>query len=99
VTVEESLRAALAAELAPIQVELAGLHAEMAVLRAAVDGLRQARPPGAWLTSDEAARHLGITRTALLKRVERGEVPAQRLGRRWRFRRRDLDALVGDVTR
>jgi excisionase family DNA binding protein len=70
---------------------------ELRELRAEVRGLRQDRPAatGALLSTEEAAAYLRVTPAALLKRVERGQVPGLRLGRRWRFRRRDLDALVG----
>jgi excisionase family DNA binding protein len=72
------------------------LH-ELRQLRAEVRELRAERRQGGGvlLTTEEAAAHLRLTSAALLKRVERGQIPAQRMGRRWRFRRRDLDALVG----
>jgi excisionase family DNA binding protein len=48
-----------------------------------------------WLTADEAAAHLGFpSRKALYAAVERGQVPAHKLGRRLRFRRAELDALL-----
>lgn len=49
-----------------------------------------------WLTADEATAYLGFpTRKALYAAVERGQVPAHRLGRRLRFRRAELDGLLG----
>jgi excisionase family DNA binding protein len=49
-----------------------------------------------WLTASEAAEYLRLPTTrALYKRVERGQLPAHRFGRQFRFRRRDLDALLG----
>jgi excisionase family DNA binding protein len=50
-----------------------------------------------WLTADEAAAHLGFpSRKALYAAVERGQVPAHRLGRRrLRFKLDDLDTLPG----
>jgi excisionase family DNA binding protein len=48
-----------------------------------------------WLTADEATAYLGFpTRKALYAAVERGQVPAHKLGRRLRFRRNELDALL-----
>ncbi|ABS26998.1 helix-turn-helix domain-containing protein [Anaeromyxobacter sp. Fw109-5] len=48
-----------------------------------------------WLTADEATAHLGFpSRKALYAAVERGQVPAHKLGRRLRFRRAELDALL-----
>ncbi|HEY3411771.1 MAG TPA: helix-turn-helix domain-containing protein [Armatimonadota bacterium] len=50
-----------------------------------------------WLTADEATVYLGLpTRKALYAAVERGQVPAHRLGRRrLRFNRSELDSLLG----
>ncbi len=48
-----------------------------------------------WLTADEATAHLGFpSRKALYAAVARGQVPAHKLGRRLRFRRGELDALL-----
>lgn len=49
-----------------------------------------------WLTATEATGYLGFpTRKALYCAVERGQVPAHKLGRRLRFRSEELDALLG----
>jgi excisionase family DNA binding protein len=49
-----------------------------------------------WLTAAEATGYLGFpTRKALYAAVERGQVPAHKLGRRLRFRLEELDALLG----
>jgi excisionase family DNA binding protein len=49
-----------------------------------------------WLTAAEATGYLGFpTRKALYSAVERGQVPAHKLGRRLRFRLEELDALLG----
>ncbi|ABC81236.1 helix-turn-helix domain-containing protein [Anaeromyxobacter dehalogenans] len=48
-----------------------------------------------WMTAAEAASYLRLPSVkALYTRVARGQVKALRLGRRMRFRRRDLDALM-----
>jgi excisionase family DNA binding protein len=48
-----------------------------------------------WLNADEATAYLGFpTRKALYAAVERGQVPAHKLGRRLRFSRAELDALL-----
>jgi len=78
------------ASLELVLAEVRALRSELAEL------LRQPHAAvGALLSTEQAAAHLGLTPAALLKRVERGQIPGLRLGRRWRFRRRDLDALVG----
>ena len=49
-----------------------------------------------WLTADEATAYLGFpSRKALYAAVERGQVPAHKLGRRLRFSRAELDAQLG----
>lgn len=51
--------------------------------------------PGPWLSADEATAYLRLpTRKALYAAVARGTVPAHRLGRRVRFHRGELDALL-----
>lgn len=52
-----------------------------------------------WLKADEAAAYLGLpTRKALYAAVARGQVPVHRLGpRRLRFKRDELDHLLGQV--
>jgi excisionase family DNA binding protein len=48
-----------------------------------------------YLTVSEAAARIGITARALLSRIERGEVRAERLGRRlWAIPRHEADRLV-----
>ena len=46
-----------------------------------------------WLSSDQAASYLGISRRALYKRIRRGQIPFYRFGRMLRFRLSDLDRL------
>ena len=51
-----------------------------------------------WLTADEAAHYLGLrSRMALYQAVRRGQIPAHHLGRRLRFRRSELDALLSSA--
>ena len=47
-----------------------------------------------WLTSDDAAELLRISRRALYHRVERGQLPAHRLGRCYRFHLREIEASL-----
>ncbi len=59
--------------------------------------LAAAGGPSSWLTAGAAAAHLGFpSRRALYAAVERGQVPAHRLGqRRLRFKLDELDSLLG----
>ncbi len=48
-----------------------------------------------WLTADEATEYLRFpSRDALYQAVHRGQIPTRRIGRRLRFRRTELDALL-----
>ena len=50
---------------------------------------------GEWFTAAEAAAYLRLPSVdALYQRVARGQMKAYRLGRRMRFRRPELDALM-----
>jgi len=46
------------------------------------------------MTADQAAEFLQTSRDTLLRKARRGELPAAKLGREWRFRRADLDAWL-----
>lgn len=48
------------------------------------------RIPCEWLSTDEAARYLGLTPNALRICVHRGQVRAYKFGRRLRFRVEEL---------
>lgn len=54
--------------------------------------LANVRQPEEWLDVKGAAEYLGLCREYLCKLARRGEIPASRLGRDWRFRRSELDA-------
>ena len=47
------------------------------------------------LTIGEAARRLGVHRETLRAAIERGEVPASRLGRRWLVPVDAIEELLG----
>lgn len=54
----------------------------------------EARTPE-WLSTEEAVEYLRFpSRDALYQAVQRGQVPTHRLGRRLRFRRVELEALL-----
>ncbi len=50
--------------------------------------------PSEWLDADEAAEMLRLTRKSLYSAAARGQVPVHRIGRRVRFHRGELDALL-----
>lgn len=49
---------------------------------------------GALLTPDEAAVTLNVTRRWVVEAASRGDLPALKLGKVWRFDARDLDDWI-----
>lgn len=44
-----------------------------------------------WLTIDELAAYIKMSRTKLYGMAQRGEVPASKIGNQWRFDREEID--------
>jgi excisionase family DNA binding protein len=47
------------------------------------------------LTPDEAATSLRMTREAVSQKVQKGEIPGVKVGKRWLIRKEILEALLG----
>lgn len=47
-----------------------------------------------WLSTAEAARHLGITPRTLYRFIDQGEIPAFRFGRVIRLKLQDVDEFI-----
>lgn len=47
--------------------------------------------PGDVLTIEELATYLKISKSSLYKIVREGKIPAQKVGRHWRFRKAAID--------
>lgn len=47
--------------------------------------------PDAVLTIDELAEYLKIAKSTLYKLAQQGRIPAQKVGRHWRFRKAAID--------
>jgi excisionase family DNA binding protein len=52
-----------------------------------------------YLTAEEVARLLRVDLDLVYQLARDGRLPGRRLGRLWRFRRRDLDEWSGDARR
>ena len=44
-----------------------------------------------WLTLDEVAEYLKLSRTTLYRLAQDGEIPASKVGSQWRFDREEID--------
>lgn len=51
-------------------------------------------PPDAFLTTDEVLAYLQVNLRTVYRLIDAGKLPAVRVGRQWRFRRRDVDAWL-----
>ena len=47
-----------------------------------------------WLSVDEIAEYLGIKRDTIYKWLNRKNMPAQRMGRLWKFKKDQVDAWI-----
>jgi len=47
-----------------------------------------------WLGVEEIATHLGVSKETVYRWLERGKIPAHRLGRLWRFHKAEVDDWV-----
>lgn len=47
-----------------------------------------------WLSVDEIAVYLGITRDTIYRWIDSKDIPVHRLGRRWKFRKEEVDEWV-----
>jgi len=46
------------------------------------------------IDAEEAAKMLGVTARTVTRLAERGEIPGFRVGRLWKFRRRDIQEYI-----
>ena len=47
-----------------------------------------------WLSVDEIAQHLGVSKVSVYRWAEADEMPAHKVGRQWKFRASDVDEWV-----
>ncbi len=47
-----------------------------------------------WLSVDEIAKYMGVSRDTVYKWIERKGLPAHKLGRLWKFRIHEVDDWV-----
>ncbi len=47
-----------------------------------------------WLSVEEIAAHLGISKETIYRWLEAGKVPSHRVGRLWKFKASEVDTWV-----
>lgn len=48
-----------------------------------------------WLSVDEISVYLGVKRDTIYKWITRKKMPAQKVGRLWKFRKEEVDRWLG----
>ena len=49
---------------------------------------------GRWLSVEEIAAHLGVSKETIYRWLEAEKIPAHRVGRLWKFKSSEVDAWV-----
>jgi excisionase family DNA binding protein len=62
-----------------------------------ISGATTSVEPIQWFTLDEAAKHLGVARTALYQWLQAGRIPHHRFGRLIKIHPDDLEKFVASV--
>lgn len=47
-----------------------------------------------WLSVEEIAEHLGISKETVYRWLEKGRIPSHRIGKLWKFKVSEVDAWV-----
>jgi excisionase family DNA binding protein len=47
-----------------------------------------------WISVDEVAEHLGVAAITIYRWLEKGRIPAHRVGKQWRFKPSEVDEWV-----
>jgi excisionase family DNA binding protein len=47
-----------------------------------------------WFSVEEIAKHLGVSKEAIYRWVDREKIPAQRIGKLWKFKPSEVDEWV-----
>lgn len=51
-------------------------------------------PAEPWMSVDQIAAHLGVTRDSIYRWIDRKNLPAHRVGRLWKFQMYEVDDWV-----
>lgn len=52
-----------------------------------------------WLTLEQIAEYLQMSTSSIYKMAQAGKIPAYKVGRQWRFRKKEIDRWVKNQTR
>lgn len=60
-------------------------------------GIAMDKKPGDVLTIEELSTYLKISKSTLYKLVREGNIPSQKIGRHWRFRKAAIDHWLAET--
>lgn len=49
-----------------------------------------------WFSVEEIAGHLGVSKETIYRWLEKGQIPAHRLGKLWKFKPSEVDEWITD---
>lgn len=47
-----------------------------------------------WLTLEQIAEYLQMSTSSIYKMVQKGKIPAYKVGRQWRFKKKEIDEWI-----
>lgn len=50
--------------------------------------------PERWLSVEEIAKHLGVSKETIYRWVEKEKIPSHKVGRQWKFKVSEVDEWV-----
>lgn len=52
--------------------------------------------PERWLSVEEIAQHLGLSKETIYRWLEKRKIPSHRVGRQWKFKASEVDRWIMD---
>lgn len=52
------------------------------------------QPVEPWYSVEQIARHLGVSKETVYRWLEKGKIPAHRIGKLWKFKASEVDEWV-----
>jgi len=52
-----------------------------------------------WMTLEEAAQYLKVSKDSIYRLAQKGKMPASKIGNLWRFNKKEIDEWMKNTTR
>ncbi|MFC1674529.1 helix-turn-helix domain-containing protein [Candidatus Omnitrophota bacterium] len=53
----------------------------------------------AWMTLEEVAQYLKVSKDSIYRLAQKGEMPASKIGNLWRFKKEEIDEWMKNTTK